>query len=280
METTITILVDNTAGRRRGTVAEHGFAVWISRGADQTLFDTGAGKALAINAKRMEKDFWDIRRVILSHGHWDHTGGLKDVLDVRESTDVLAHPGIFEERFAIRKQNGTTKYHSVGIPFSREELEQAGARFFLKREYHKVSPGIWFSGEISRSPGWQSSDHTLVIKRDGDDIPDPFVDDISLLLETDSGPVVLLGCAHAGTDTILDDLSEKSGYTSFHAVIGGTHLIRSNDQQIDTIIAILEKYQVQKIAATHCTGFPAMAKMYYHFGDRFEVAHVGSIFRF
>jgi 7,8-dihydropterin-6-yl-methyl-4-(beta-D-ribofuranosyl)aminobenzene 5'-phosphate synthase len=159
-------------------------------------------------------------------------------------------------------------------------MEQAGARFLLKRKYHEVAPGLWFSGEIPRPPGWQSSDHRLVIKRNEEDIPDPIVDDISLLLETDSGPVVLLGCAHAGTDTILDYLSEKSGYTSFHAVIGGTHLIRSNDQQIDKIITILEKYQVQKIVATHCTGFPAMAKMYYHFGDRFEVAQVGSVFRF
>jgi 7,8-dihydropterin-6-yl-methyl-4-(beta-D-ribofuranosyl)aminobenzene 5'-phosphate synthase len=279
METTITILVDETAGGK-GTVAEHGFAAWISRGEDQALFDTGAGKALPINIEGMKKDLQNIHRVILSHGHWDHTGGLKEVLDVRDTTDVLAHPGIFQERFAVRKQNGKMKHHSVGIPFSQEELEQAGARFLLKGEYHEVSPGFWFSGEISRPQGWQSSDHTLVIKHEGDDIPDPFVDDISLLLETDSGPVVLLGCAHAGTDTILDYLSEKSGYSSFYAIIGGTHLIRSNDQQIDKIIKILEKYQIQKIAATHCTGFPAMVKMYHAFKDRFEVTRVGTVFRF
>jgi 7,8-dihydropterin-6-yl-methyl-4-(beta-D-ribofuranosyl)aminobenzene 5'-phosphate synthase len=280
METTITILVDNTAGGRRGTIAEHGLSVWISQGEEHTLFDTGAGKALPINIECMKKNLQNIHRVILSHGHWDHTGGLKEVLGTRDTIDVLAHPGIFEERFAVRKQNGKTKYYPASIPFSQKELEQAGAHFLLKREYHEVSPGLWFSGEIPRPQGWQSSDHRLVIKRNKEDIPDPLVDDISLLLETDSGPVVLLGCAHAGTDIILDYLSDKSGYSSFYAVIGGTHLMRSNDQQIDTIITILEKYQVQKIVATHCTGFPAMAKMYYHFGDRFEVAHVGSVFRF
>jgi 7,8-dihydropterin-6-yl-methyl-4-(beta-D-ribofuranosyl)aminobenzene 5'-phosphate synthase len=279
MQATITILVDNTAGGR-GTVAEHGFAAWISREEDQTLFDTGAGKALSINAKNMQKDFRALHRLILSHGHWDHTGGLKDVLNVRDTTDIIAHPGIFEERFAVTKHNGKTEYRSVGIPFSREELEQVGASFLLRREYHEVSPGIWFSGEIPRSQGWQSSDRKLVIKRDEKYVLDPFVDDISLLIETDIGPVVLLGCAHAGTETILNYLSEKSGYTSFYAVIGGTHLMRSNDQHIDRIIEIFEKYQVQKIVTTHCTGFPAMAKMYSHFKDRFEVAHVGSVFRF
>jgi 7,8-dihydropterin-6-yl-methyl-4-(beta-D-ribofuranosyl)aminobenzene 5'-phosphate synthase len=279
METTITILVDNTAGGR-GTVAEHGFAAWVSRGDDQTLFDTGAGKALSINAKSMKKDLWDFHRLILSHGHWDHTGGLKIVLNVRDTTEILAHPGIFQERFAVKKHESKTEYRSVGIPFSQKDLEQAGACFLLNREYHEVSPGLWFSGEIPRPQGWQSSDHTLIIKHYEEDVPDPFVDDISLLIETDSGPVVLLGCAHAGTDTILDYFSDRSNYTSFYAVIGGTHLMRSNEQQIDTIIEILEKYQVQKIVTTHCTGFPAMAKMYYHFGDRFEVAQVGRVFRF
>ncbi len=279
METTITILVDNTAGGR-GTVAEHGFAVWISRGDEQTLFDTGAGKALSINAKSMEKDFRDIRRVILSHGHWDHTGGLKDVLDIRGTTEIIAHPGIFEERFVARTRNGKTEYRAVGIPFSREELEQAGARFLLTREYHEFSPGMWFSGEIPRPQGWQSSDPRLVIKHDEEYILDPFVDDVSLLLETESGSVVILGCAHAGTDTILEYLSNKSGYTSFYAVIGGTHLMRSNEQQVNRIIGIFEKYQVQKVVTTHCTGFSAMARMYYHFGDRFKVAHVGAKFRY
>jgi 7,8-dihydropterin-6-yl-methyl-4-(beta-D-ribofuranosyl)aminobenzene 5'-phosphate synthase len=280
METTITILVDNTAGGRRGTVAEHGFAAWISRGDDQTLFDTGAGKALSINAGRMKKDFRDISRLILSHGHWDHTGGLKTVLEVRDTTQIIAHPGIFEERFALSERNDKTEYRSVGIPFSRDELEQAGARFLLKSEYHEIAPEMWFSGEIPRPQGWQSSDSRLVIRRHEEYIPDPFVDDISLLLETGSGPVVVLGCAHAGTDRILEYLSEQSGYHAFHAVIGGTHLMRSNNQQIDKIIEVLEKYHIQKVVTTHCTGFPAMARMYAHFGDRFEVARVGAIFRF
>lgn len=279
MSTVITILVDNTAGSR-GTVAEHGFSAWITCGTDRTLFDTGAGNALFINARSLKKNFRDIQRVVLSHGHWDHTGGLKQVLELRDHTEIIAHPGIFEERFSVRKRGDEVKYHPAGIPFSREELEQAGAHFHLTREYYEIASGMYFSGEITRPQNWQSSDEGLVLRDCDEYLLDPIMDDVSLLFDTDSGPVVLFGCAHAGADTILNYLSEKSGYTSFHAVIGGTHLFRADQQRAENVIAIFEKYQVQTIVATHCTGFSAMAQLYFHFKDRFKTAKVGDVFEF
>ncbi|MBD3307542.1 MBL fold metallo-hydrolase [candidate division KSB3 bacterium] len=279
MKTTLTIMVENTAGKR-GTVGEHGFAAWIERGTDQTLFDTGAGNALLINTTSLQKDLRALNRVVLSHGHWDHTGGLVQLLEHRPQIEIIAHPGIFDERFSARQQGSQTRYHDASIPFTRETLEQAGARFHLTREYQAIAPGMYFSGEISRGPAWQPSDTGLVFKQDDADVLDPIMDDASLLLETDSGPVVVFGCAHAGADTILAHLAQKSGYQSFYAVIGGTHLMRATPARIDAVIDAFEHYQVQRVFTTHCTGFPAMARFAQHFQQRFVPAKVGDVFEF
>ncbi|GAK55846.1 beta-lactamase domain protein [Candidatus Vecturithrix granuli] len=279
MKTTLTIMVDNFA-QQRGTMAEHGFAVWITRGEEHTLFDTGGGMTLANNLQALNKDVHDLHRIILSHGHWDHSGGLKVVLNDRESREILAHPGIFTERYSIKKQETTPQYVDASLPFSRQELEQAGACFRLTREFAEVSPGFWFSGEIPRPQDWITSDSSLVFRQDNRYIPDHILDDVSLVLDTEKGPVVLFGCAHAGADTILDYLAVHTGYNSFHAVIGGMHLAKANEQRIAQIITCLEKYQVQQIVATHCTGFQAMAALYQHFRERFVFSTVGSIFCF
>lgn len=272
-------MVDNCA-QQRGTMAEHGFAAWITRGEEHTLFDTGGGMTLTTNLQSLNKDVRDLRRVILSHGHWDHTGGLKVVLNNRESTEILAHPEIFTERYSIKKQEATPQYVDASLPFSRQELEQAGAYFRLTSEFTEASPGLWFSGEIPRLQGWKTSDQGLVLRQDDRYIPDHILDDISLVLDTKKGPVALFGCAHAGADTILDYLAARTGYHSFYAVIGGMHLSKANEQRVAQIIACLEKYQVQQIAATHCTGFPAMAALYQHFRERFVFSSVGRVFCF
>ncbi len=92
--------------------------------------------------------------------------------------------------------------------------------------------------------------------------------------------MALFGCAHAGTDTILDCLADRTGHNTFYAVIGGMHLSKADEQRVDQIIACLEKYQVQQVVATHCTGFQAMAALYQHFRERFVFSSVGRVFCF
>jgi 7,8-dihydropterin-6-yl-methyl-4-(beta-D-ribofuranosyl)aminobenzene 5'-phosphate synthase len=233
-----------------------------------------------MNAKCLKKDVREVDHVILSHGHWDHSGGLKQILQCRERTDIIAHPGIFEERFSSRRHGKKTTYHPASIPFEREELEQLGAHFHLTKEYYEFGPGKYFSGEIPRPSAWKSADSGLKMKQAEQYVLDPIWDDASVMFDTDNGPVVIFGCAHAGAETILDALAEKSGYTAFYAVIGGLHLMRADEQRVYTVIEAFEKYQVQRVAATHCTGFPAMAQLYNHFNDRFHIVQVGTVFEF
>jgi 7,8-dihydropterin-6-yl-methyl-4-(beta-D-ribofuranosyl)aminobenzene 5'-phosphate synthase len=120
----------------------------------------------------------------------------------------------------------------------------------------------------------------LKISVNGKILDDPFNDDLSLLLETHSGPVVLLGCAHAGIVEILDDLSAKTGHREFHAVIGGIHLGTASEEYIEKAIESFRKYNVKIIGTSHCTGFHASARIMARFKKEFVPAHVGSVFEF
>jgi 7,8-dihydropterin-6-yl-methyl-4-(beta-D-ribofuranosyl)aminobenzene 5'-phosphate synthase len=261
-------------------MGEHGLAILIERGDDGLLFDTGQGMTLLSNASRLGKDLSKVSHAALSHGHYDHTGGLANLLDLSLRATVFAHPDVFIERFARFENPDGPKEMSIGIPFSREDLEQKGARFDLSPALREIVPGILFTGEIPRPEGWKSRDKRLVI-RDGDGFrPDPFLDDASLVLETDKGHVLVLGCAHAGLLAIVDHVRKQTGLDRFHAILGGTHLGAGKEEDWEQALQLMKSCGVEKIATSHCTGFRAASYLACQLGDRVCPAAAGISFEF
>jgi 7,8-dihydropterin-6-yl-methyl-4-(beta-D-ribofuranosyl)aminobenzene 5'-phosphate synthase len=261
-------------------IGEHGLSILIERGEERLLLDTGQGIGLLSNASSLGKDLSKVSRVALSHGHYDHTGGLAAFLDVRQEATVFAHPDVFIERFAQFDAPDGPKKKSIGIPFSREELEQKGAHFDLSPALREIAPGIIASGEVPRPQGWKSWDKRLVVK-DGDAFrPDPFLDDLSLILETRQGPVLILGCAHAGLHAIANHVRTETGLDRFHAILGGTHLGAGKQEDWERALHLLETWRVEKIATSHCTGFHAASFLACRLGDRVSPAAAGISFEF
>ncbi len=280
MKTTVTVLSENTAGFPMKIMGEHGLSVLIERGEDRLLFDTGQGMALLPNASRLGKDLSRVTRVALSHGHYDHTGGLADFLDSSPHATVFAHPAVFTERFARFESPAGPQTLSVGIPFPREDLERKGAQFDLSPALREIAPGIAFTGEIPRPVGWKTWDNRLVVREGDDFLPDPFLDDASLVLDTDKGPVLVLGCAHAGLHPIMEHVRKKTGLDRFHAVLGGTHLGAGTEKDWENALELLESWRVEKIATSHCTGFQAASFLACRLGDRVCPAAAGISFEF
>lgn len=273
MATRLTILCENSVGRPNGTIGEHGFACFIETPEGNILFDTGNGAGILRNAEVLGRDLDSVRAVVLSHGHYDHTGGLSDVLGRTGLIDIVAHPGIFAERFWV----GEHERRDIGIPFSRMHFEALGARFLLQRHFGEIAPGIHFSGEIPRNASFETGDpHLMVLDDAGKLIPDPFPDDICLVIETEKGPIVLLGCAHAGLVNTLNLVREKTGFDRFYAVVGGTHLAPASDEQFAATVRSLRAFCVERIGVSHCTGLPRAAQLHAEFGGRFFFASVGS----
>jgi 7,8-dihydropterin-6-yl-methyl-4-(beta-D-ribofuranosyl)aminobenzene 5'-phosphate synthase len=274
----ISILCENTALGPMGLTGEHGFAAYIEKDDTKILFDTGQGMSLANNANMMRIDLSKIETVILSHGHYDHTGGLPAVLYPPRGVRVIAHPDIFTEKFAeIETPQGKTNVF-IGIKFRREFLEDSlKVHFDFIKEFKEIAPDIFFSGEIPKKTDFEYPDTRLKVKQNNDMILDPLLDDISLLIETDKGPVILLGCAHSGVVNIMNHFAEKTGYKKFHAVIGGTHLgfMNKPGKQLEKSMDAFDDYKVDLVAVSHCTGQEASAICYNRFKERFAFASVG-----
>ncbi|WP_305045838.1 MBL fold metallo-hydrolase [Geoalkalibacter sp.] len=269
-----TILCENTVGRPVAAVGEHGFACLIETAAGTSLFDTGQGLGLLQNARALRKDLAQVDRVILSHGHYDHAGGLPDLLRLRGETEVVAHPGIFVERWWA----GLGPRRFIGIPYQRAYLESLGGRFRFEKSFAPIADGMWVTGDVPRHHSLEKGDpHMIIVDESGRELPDPLCDDLSLVLETAKGPVVVLGCAHAGLINILRHVRERTGWKKIHAVIGGTHLMAASDELFEETVRALDDFGVDKIAAAHCTGLPRAAQLHARFGSRFIFAAVGTV---
>ena len=278
MNNHVTILCDNCISAS-GFLGEHGFSALIDRGRERYLLDTGAGRTLATNLKTLGEDLTGLNRIFISHGHYDHTGGLKWVLEQTGGMEIVAHPDIFTRHMANR---GTVDpdLRFVGCPFTRSELEDTGARFRFVDGTAEVSPGVWFISNIPRNPEFAPRDGRLVLRREGETVIDPISDDAGLIIETDADPVLLLGCAHAGVLNIFEFVRRDMGIKRLKAVLGGTHLMFYGTENLSRVIEELERFSVGIIAVSHCTGFEASAKLAMHFKARFAQAGAGRRFEF
>ena len=277
-KTKITILCENRAGLTEDVVGEHGFSALVEREGYKILLDTGQGLGLVANAAALGIDLSQIDTIVLSHGHYDHTGGLAQLLPFTSRTRVIAHPDIFGPKYSYNSENTIQPFHYIGSPVSREELTaDQNCELILEREFKKISDHIFFSGEVSRITDFEKSDTKLKLKeKEGEYTDDLIYDDTSLLIETDSGAVILTGCAHSGIVNVMKHFEKKRGHREFHAVIGGTHLgfLNSGDQLEKTMDAF-ETYGLEVIAVSHCTGNEASAECYSRFREKFAFANVG-----
>jgi 7,8-dihydropterin-6-yl-methyl-4-(beta-D-ribofuranosyl)aminobenzene 5'-phosphate synthase len=277
-KTKITVLCENTAWRPMGITGEHGFCALIEGEGKRILFDTGQGMSLGRNARVLGVNLAEIETVVLSHGHYDHTGGLPAVLHPPRGVDVIAHPEIFAEKYAVYDDGGGERNVFIGIKYTRPYLEETlGARFRLIREFTEIASGVYFSGEVARETSFEHPDKRLKVRQNGKMVDDPLRDDISLLIETDEGPVIVLGCAHAGVVNVMNHFCNKTGYDGFRAVIGGTHLgfMAGPGDQLARSMDAFDHYRVGLIAVSHCTGQAAAALCYARFKERFAFASAG-----
>jgi len=272
----ITVLCENLVGRLVGS-GEHGFSAFIETDQGNYLFDAGSGHSVVPNSLMLDKDLKTIRKAFLSHGHFDHTGGLPEVLKLRGNVDVHAHPHIFLDRIHLVKENGKETKRFIGIPYKKSYLEFLGANFILNKDFVEVQKGMFLTGEVPRKTSFEKPDLRLFSEIDGKMVQDIFWDDQSLILDTEKGLILILGCAHSGMINIIHHAINKTGKEKFYAILGGTHLDFLTSEQLENSIQSLKKMTVEKIGVSHCTGMRAAFRLHQEFGDRFSYGCVGSI---
>lgn len=277
MNLKITILCENRACITEGITGEHGFCALVEKNGEKLLLDAGQGLSLIPNAHTLGIRLDNLSKIVLSHGHYDHTGGLEKLPVQENQVPIYAHPDVFNQKYSLKKGSNGDSYKFIGMKQTRKTLEsRLNARFVFTTRFTPLTDQIFFSGEIPRITDFEALDSRLLVKHPEGYQTDQVQDDASLLIETLSGPVILTGCAHAGIVNVMEHFSHQTGHKTFYAVIGGTHLgfLNSLDQLEKTMDAF-DRFQVQRIAVSHCTGNEAAAACYHRFKDRFAFANAG-----
>jgi 7,8-dihydropterin-6-yl-methyl-4-(beta-D-ribofuranosyl)aminobenzene 5'-phosphate synthase len=251
---TVTTIVENAAGRA-DLQAEHGLAVWIDTGRHRVLFDTGQGDLVLANARALDIGLEQADAIVLSHGHYDHTGGLAGVLSLARGARVFLHPAALAGKYA-RDPNGRCR--AIGMPRACQvALSQHPVRSATTERVTEVVEGVFVTGAVPRTNDFEDTGGPFFLD-EACTQPDPLIDDQSLFFDSPQGLIVLLGCAHAGIINMLEYIHRTTG-RPIHTVLGGTHLGSASEHRLGQTIEALRRLDVKRLGPAHCTGTAATA---------------------
>ncbi len=266
-----TYLIENHAAIS-GLASEHGLSVFVQDGTRHILFDTGQSPAFLENADRLDVPLALTDCIVLSHGHYDHGGGLEAFLRTYGGRPVYVHPAAFEQKVSLEQPS-----RDIGLQLSRAEYEALGAQFLEVTHPVQLSEHLLLTGEVPRRPGNPEGITGLGhLDAAGRVEPDPMKDDMSLIAQTEGGLVLQLGCGHSGMLNIADYALELVPELPLVGIFGGTHMVVLNDEQLEYVLRRLEELKVRYVGACHCTGEYAARVLAHALCDRFVQLGAGS----
>ena len=283
MSLKITTLIENMPEREGNLAYEHGFSVWVELDDKRILFDTGQTGAFAENAERLGIDLSEAGGVVLSHGHYDHTGGLPELLKrMKKKTPFYIGKEFFVPKYKFM-EDGSYKYN--GNPFEKELLTEDSEKYpkaelhYIEEKVTRISEHLLLFKNFSRVTEYEKPNPKFYVKDDQNYIQDLFPDEIALGIITKQGIVLIVGCSHVGIVNILDTVQKETGLP-VAAVIGGTHLVEAGEVRLLKTVEALKVHGVKTIAVSHCTGEAGMELLKKEFPEGFVLNTTGTVLEF
>ncbi|WP_304507040.1 MBL fold metallo-hydrolase [Anaerotignum sp.] len=249
----VTVLMDNHTNIDVYYLGEPGVSYWIETEGKAFLFDVGYSSAFLKNASDISIDVTKADAIVLSHGHNDHTRGLKSLVDVcqGEKPKVICHPHALIPRFF----DGL----SIGCPFDKKTMQEHFSLFETTKPYW-LTEKLVFLGEIPREIGFEKPYPIGILEEEDGAKPDMILDDTALAYNTDEGIYIITGCSHAGICNIIAYAKKILGKEKVLGILGGFHLFNINQRTKETI-SYLAKEQIRDLYPCHCTSFRVRAAL-------------------
>ncbi|WP_320129194.1 MBL fold metallo-hydrolase [uncultured Sphaerochaeta sp.] len=254
MEISITTLIENTQGEHTALSVEHGLSFLIEKGDQSVLFDTGQSKKFMDNAAKLGKDLSLVHQVVLSHGHYDHSGGFRSFVDTNNASEVTLWTG--KHFFDLKYGKIGSAVQFLGNDFDEDFLvRNTITHKTVSNEITEIVSGIWVVNGFSSTYPEEVPNPRFIKRSTAGGVwkEDDFEDEVLLVVESSQGLVVIVGCAHPGILNMLNTVSKKFGKNIF-ALLGGTHLIEADEERLQKTLKEFQERSIEILGISHCSG--------------------------
>ncbi len=271
MSGVITFLVDNRA--EKPFIAEHGFSILLEIGGKRLLFDTGQGNALFHNAIKLGISLEGLDILVLSHGHYDHSGNLAKIISLNPSIQFFAHPDCLIPRWSLRLGK-TPKSVALSQEDKTAIMNLSPSQRHWCDKPTEIMPEVWVTGTIPRTNNFEDVGG-LFFRDEMAKTPDLIRDDMALWISDRSEFTVICGCCHSGVKNTIDHIVSLSEDARINTLLGGFHLVYAKNERLTKTVSFINETGIDRVIPAHCTGKSAMTILQKQLDTEVQLGGVG-----
>lgn len=269
----IRVLVENVV-YNQGLYGEHGLSFLVKEDGIKILFDTGQTDNIIKNMSAFQEKIEDIDYIVLSHGHYDHTGGLQYILEKNKTAKVLLKRAALDEKVST----STGKERDISFPM-RNNYKDYPNEFIFVEDSYEISENIKITAKIEKKYEFEDDEKKLFVRKEKLE-KDEFDDELFMTIKNGERLNVFTGCAHSGIINILQTAMAVNKMNKIGSIIGGTHLKGKSDERIIQTLKELEKINFLNMYVCHCTGIEEYVYLKSKFGNKVDYACTGKIIKY